>query len=132
MVCSFTKRNAFQDVQLFHAGLWLSVLRGQGRAWPGSGERQRVSSVVSSSPCNLGKEENSPRTRWGEAASRGVNRTEGNERRWRFSCPRGASSKTLPSGSEGHTWKMWEIKADCLTASLRLPYVINQQLQPVN
>lgn len=44
----------------------------------------------------------------------------------------GTSSKMLPGGSEDHTWKIWEIKVDHLAASVRLPYVINQQLQPVS
>lgn len=80
MVCSCTKHDKFQDVQLFHAGLWLSMLdlRWQRSAWLGSGEKQQMSSAVGSSPCNLGREDSSPRTGWGEAASGGVNRTRGN------------------------------------------------------
>lgn len=59
VVCSFTKHNMFQDVQLSHARLQLSMQdsREQGRAWLGSAEKQQVSSAVGNSPCNLGKKE---------------------------------------------------------------------------
>ena len=89
MVCSFTECNKLEDIQLFHTRMWLSVLdwTEQGRAWPGSGGKQQVSSAVGNSPCNSGRKGSSPQTAWWEAASRGANRTRGSERRWRFPLP---------------------------------------------